>query len=526
MDGITQFLFEDEDPLPILTGYFLKIMEQLLDKQKQSTLEYLLIHQEGRIFNGLLQHLDHHSLATLLIKLIEQQIQPIKKEKWSVDYEIDSDFESQENELSPEQLKMQQVLKEKSVMVVTKLVDMLSPKNADEIHMTLNAQNVLNEFCDNESFFQILIEPRILQRIVSAVSSTDANAQNQQYALNFLTQIITQFIEQENSFFKDKKEEALERISTHFTDLCYNCMMILRGGDSSLNQVSQSGRQVRRTGMLRIRAIEQLRAIFTLLQKRGTDVMREVMSDAMRKKVIETMFYMMRNYQQCSISHQQGLLVLNLIRENFDEEDLESMKNFVRVELEKDCNFYYPSGKTTSRLNLGQIIKIAIELRLFTQKQLDEMDSSEEEDLDQQQDAKGGQDSIEKRSKMQDWFKFCEQKIAKIEKIWNRKLENPQGQAAPIADEEDEETKEANEQKVQKLVEIIDFSGKRSRGMSEGLAFRRADSLVGYLEQANQAKQSKDDVFDKQQKIDEFGDNQFWKAPEQYDIDDLLAEMQ
>lgn len=48
--------------------------------------------------------------------------------------------------------------------------------------------------------------------------------------------------------------------------------------------------------MLRIRAIEQLRAIFTLLQKRGTDVMREVMSDAMRKKVIETMFYMMRNY--------------------------------------------------------------------------------------------------------------------------------------------------------------------------------------------------------------------------------------
>ena len=86
---------------------------------------------------------------------------------------------------------MQQVLKEKSVMVVTKLVDMLSPKNADEIHMTLNAQNVLNEFCDNESFFQILIEPRILQRIVSAVSSTDANAQNQQYALNFLTQIIT-----------------------------------------------------------------------------------------------------------------------------------------------------------------------------------------------------------------------------------------------------------------------------------------------------------------------------------------------
>lgn len=32
MDTLSQFLYEDEDPLPILTGYFLKVMEQLLDK--------------------------------------------------------------------------------------------------------------------------------------------------------------------------------------------------------------------------------------------------------------------------------------------------------------------------------------------------------------------------------------------------------------------------------------------------------------------------------------------------------------
>ena len=44
IDTLSQFLYEDEDPLPILTGYFLKVMEQLLDKQKQMTLEYLLLH--------------------------------------------------------------------------------------------------------------------------------------------------------------------------------------------------------------------------------------------------------------------------------------------------------------------------------------------------------------------------------------------------------------------------------------------------------------------------------------------------
>jgi hypothetical protein len=55
-----------------------------------------------------------------------------------------------------------------------------------------------------------------------------------------------------------------------------------------------------------------------------------------------------------------------MIREAFDEEDLETMKGFVRTELEADKNFYYPSGKVTSRMNLGQISKIAFELSHLT----------------------------------------------------------------------------------------------------------------------------------------------------------------
>ena len=86
MDTICEFLYSDEDPLPILTGYFLKVMEQLLDKQKLPTLEYLLLHQEGKIFSGLLR--------------------PEKKDRWANDYEIDSDFESNEIELTPEQQQM------------------------------------------------------------------------------------------------------------------------------------------------------------------------------------------------------------------------------------------------------------------------------------------------------------------------------------------------------------------------------------------------------------------------------------
>ena len=64
--------------------------------------------------------------------------------------------------------------------------------------------------------------------------------------------------------------------------------------------------------------------------------------------------------------------MLNLLREAFDEDDLETMKDFVQTELEADTNFHYPSGKLTSRMNLGQIVKIAFELSHLTQKQLDE----------------------------------------------------------------------------------------------------------------------------------------------------------
>ena len=80
-------------------------------------------------------------------------------------------------------------------------------------------------------------------------------------------------------------------------------MLILRGGDQ-VTYTNQSTRTVRKTGMLRIRAMEQLRTIFTVLSKRGPMQMRAALNDTLRKKMIETMLYMIRTFQFCSISHQ------------------------------------------------------------------------------------------------------------------------------------------------------------------------------------------------------------------------------
>lgn len=146
-------------------------------------------------------------------------------------------------------------------MVVTSLIEKISQSNKDNMHMTLNASTALNEFCENEAFFQILTQPKVVRQIVHVVCSTDANAQNQPYALNFLTTLISQFMEQENSFFKDRKEEQVDTILNHFRDLCYNNLLILRGGDVNANYRNQADTLVRKTGMLRIRAMEQLRAL-------------------------------------------------------------------------------------------------------------------------------------------------------------------------------------------------------------------------------------------------------------------------
>lgn len=76
-------------------------------------------------------------------------------------------------------------------MVVTSLIEKLSARNKDNLHMTLNASTALNDFCENEAFFQILTQPEVVRQIVLVVTSTDTNAQNQPYALNFLTTLIS-----------------------------------------------------------------------------------------------------------------------------------------------------------------------------------------------------------------------------------------------------------------------------------------------------------------------------------------------
>ena len=120
------------------------------------------------------------------------------------------------------------------------------------------------------------------------------------------------------------------------------------------------------------------------------------------------------------MSHQQSIQILNALKESFDNEDLSTLKNFVKRELGGDTSFKYPSGFKTSGMNMGQIIQIAFELRNITQQQLNDEESSAEEEEDP--------NAAKRHAEMQAWFKFCKRKVDKIERVWNRKLEEDEDQ--------------------------------------------------------------------------------------------------
>jgi hypothetical protein len=64
MDELLDF-FDQDSIEPILCGYFNKVVQSLVTKasSKQKVLAYLLIHRKGDIFDMLLKHMQHHSLA-------------------------------------------------------------------------------------------------------------------------------------------------------------------------------------------------------------------------------------------------------------------------------------------------------------------------------------------------------------------------------------------------------------------------------------------------------------------------------
>jgi len=64
---------------------------------------------------------------------------------------------------------MQTILHEKKMMVIRTLLDRLSNKNQDDFEETLNAANILKEFCDDEQCYAHMVEQENFNRLIEIV---------------------------------------------------------------------------------------------------------------------------------------------------------------------------------------------------------------------------------------------------------------------------------------------------------------------------------------------------------------------
>lgn len=162
--------------------------------------------------------------------------------------------------------------------------------------------------------------------------------------------------------------------------MAYNCVILLRQQYDFAQYTNQSAKSTPRIGVTRIRAIELLKTLLVALGKTADVKDSKSLSPLLRKKVIESMLFMLKTFPFCSISHQQAIMILNAIKEAFDAEDVQTLKDFVQYELQTNPEFEFPSGLRTSATNMGQVIQIAFELRNLTQSLIDDESSDQDEE--------------------------------------------------------------------------------------------------------------------------------------------------
>ena len=78
--------------------------------------------------------------------------------------------------------------------------------------------------------------------------------------------------------------------------------------------------------------------------------------------------------------------------------------------------------------------------------------------------------AVARRVEMSSWFKFCKEKVDKIEKVWNKKLEEESkstGEDDPSSeDEKEKEEAKKSEEYEKSLQEMFENFGKRNLSKS------------------------------------------------------------
>jgi len=65
------------------------------------------------------------------------------------------------------------------------------------------------------------------------------------------------------------------------------------------------------------------------------------------------MLHMIKTYPVNCQCHQQCIHILNSFKSSLDQQDIDLLISFIKVELEGAARFTFPSGNTTQGMNMG-----------------------------------------------------------------------------------------------------------------------------------------------------------------------------
>ena len=229
------------DLLPISCGYFKNILLKILLKQRKQVLKYLLLDTQGRTFDQLLKYIRYHSLADLLMELMQLSVvyqhaaSAVGSASQVFDAEAgkdgaDGDKSAQNGEagdakdednilmkqapsMSGEQAQMYRILQQKKVMVVDGLLGVLSHKNRSNVDDSINATEILIEIVEIEKTFDIFMMNKADKvGTIMELAVDCSNSFNQRYLLQILHAVSKQLksVHEQQNVFKDLDEDGQE----------------------------------------------------------------------------------------------------------------------------------------------------------------------------------------------------------------------------------------------------------------------------------------------------------------------------
>lgn len=138
------------------------------------------------------------------------------------------------------------------------------------------------------------------------------------------------------------------------------------------------------------------------------------------------------------------------------------------------------------------------------------------------------------RAEISSWFRFCKDKIEKINKVWESKLGQNKETTDTDSDKnsDSEEDIDPNADRQTQMDNLFKNFGKQAGRTGKPLSKSftgdsnsheiKKDVEEGEKDLEKKAKDDQNTV----KEAAKFGDNQYWRQPEMFSIDDLLAEQE